>query len=81
MSEDVVAFNGAKKIDSLACYPLKYHKDEPKIRAELIERGKKFVALQGVNYRQHVGMAFYKKKKALIKVNINGRVMVRQFMF
>jgi len=76
MSTDVVAFKGAKKIDSLACYPLKYHKDEAKIRAELIQRGKKFVSLQGVNYRSHCGMAYYKKKKQIIKVNINGRIMV-----
>ena len=73
------AFKGAKKIDSLACYPLKYHKEEAKIRAELIERGKKFVSLQGVNYRSHCGMAYYKKKKQLIKVNINGRIMVSYY--
>lgn len=32
--------------------------------------------LSGVHYKGHQGMAFYKKKKAVIKVNINGRVMV-----
>lgn len=76
MDCDVPAFKGARKITSLNCYPLKYHKNETKIRSELIERGKKFVSLQGVNYRAHEGMAYYKKRKQIIKVNINGRIMV-----
>lgn len=73
---DVQAFKGARKITSLACYPLNYHKDEAKVRGQLIERGKKFVSLQGVNYRSHFGLAYYKKKRQVVKVNINGRIMV-----
>lgn len=76
MSEEVGEFRGARKITSLPCYPLKYHKDEAQLRKQLIERGKKFVALGGVHYKSHQGMAYYKKKRAVIKVNINGRVMV-----
>jgi hypothetical protein len=76
MDCDVPGFKGARKITSLNCYPLKYHKNEAKVRAELIERGKKFVSLQGVNYTSHEGMAYYKKRKQIIKVNINGRIMV-----
>jgi SpoVK/Ycf46/Vps4 family AAA+-type ATPase len=76
MSCEVASFKGARNISSLSCYPLKYHKNEAKIRAQLIERGKKFVALQGVNYRSHEGLAFHKKRKQIIKVNINGRVMI-----
>jgi hypothetical protein len=76
MDCDVPAFKGARKITSLNCYPLKYHKNEAKIRAELIERGKKFVSLQGVHYKSHEGMAYVKKRKQIIKVNINGRIMV-----
>lgn len=76
MDCDVAAFKGARKITSLSCYPLQYHKDEKKVRKELIERGKKFVSLQGVHYKSHEGLAYYKKKRQVIKVNINGRVMV-----
>lgn len=76
MSEEIAEFRGARKITSLNCYPLQYHKNEAKLRAELIERGKKFVALSGVHYKSHDGMAYYKKKKAVVKVNINGRIMV-----
>lgn len=38
------------------------------MRKDLIERGKKFVTLNGVNYKSHQGMAYYKKKKNIIKV-------------
>ncbi|KAL9591627.1 MAG: hypothetical protein Q9179_007530 [Wetmoreana sp. 5 TL-2023] len=76
MEVEVEQFKGPRKISSLACYPLKYHKEADSLKAKLIERGKKFVALKGMNYRFHKGMGFYKKKRQVIKVNINGRVMV-----
>ena len=76
MSEEIGDFRGARKITSLNCYPLKYHKNETQLRRDLIDRGKKFVALSGVHYKSHQGMAYYKKKKSVIKVNINGRIMI-----
>lgn len=76
MSEEIGDFRGARKITSLGTYPLKYHKNESQLCKDLIERGKKFVSLSGVNYKSHVGMAYYKKKKSIIRVNINGRIMV-----
>lgn len=76
MAADVESFKGARKITSLACYPLKYHREAESVRTTLIERGKRFVALRGMNYRFHKGMAFYKKKRSVIKVNIKGRVMI-----
>ena len=76
ISEEIGEFRGARKITSLPVYPLKYHKNEEQLRKMLIERGKKFVALGGVHYKSHQGMAYLKKKKAVVKVNINGRVMV-----
>ena len=76
LSEEIGDFRGARKITSLGCYPLEYHKNKVQLRQDLIERGKKFVSLGGVHYKSHQGMAYYKKKKAVIKVNINGRIMV-----
>ena len=76
MEVEVPEFTGPRLISSLACYPLKYHKDAEKLKEQLVERGKKFVSLKGMQYRFHNGMAFYKKKRQIIKVNINGRVMV-----
>jgi hypothetical protein len=76
MSEELGDFRGARKITSLGVYPLKYHKNEAQLRKDLVMRGKKFAALGGVHYKSHQGMAYYKKKKAVVKVNINGRIMV-----
>lgn len=76
LAEEVGEFKGARKITSLGVYPLKYHKGEAQLRKDLIERGKKFVGLGGVHYKSHQGMAFVKRKKGIIKVNINGRIIV-----
>lgn len=76
MHTDVTSFQGARKISSLDCFPLQYHRDAEKLRAKLIERGKKFVALKGMNYRCHTGMAYTKRKRQILKININGRIMV-----
>ena len=76
MEVQVEQFKGPRKISSLACYPLKYHKEAELLKKQLVERGKKFVALKGMQYRFHKGMAFYKKKRQIVKVNISGRVMV-----
>lgn len=47
----------------------------------LIERGKKFVALQGMSYRLQKGIAYMKVKNTIAKFNINGRVMVDPAIF
>ncbi|KAF1912865.1 hypothetical protein BDU57DRAFT_521434 [Ampelomyces quisqualis] len=77
----IQAFKGHKKITSLAAYPLKYHKDPESIRKQLIERGKKFVALQGMNYRLQKGIAYMKHKNSVVRFNINGRVMIDPAIF
>jgi hypothetical protein len=82
-AEEIASFQGARKITSLPCYPLKYHKNEEKLRAQLIERGKKFVELSGVHYKSYTGMAFQKRKKnAVLKFNIqNSRIMIDPGIF
>ncbi|KAI2481712.1 SpoVK ATPase AAA+ class [Pyrenophora tritici-repentis] len=65
----------------LAAYPLKYHKDPEGIKKQLISRGMKFVALQGMNYRLQKGIAYMKHKNSIIRFIINGRVMVDPAIF
>ncbi|KAH4599395.1 hypothetical protein HBI82_168100 [Parastagonospora nodorum] len=77
----IQAFKGHKKITSLSAYPLKYHKDPEGVRKQLIERGKKFVALQGMNYRLQKGIAYMKHKNSVVRFNINGRVMIDPAIF
>ncbi|RDA92171.1 hypothetical protein CP533_5583 [Ophiocordyceps camponoti-saundersi (nom. inval.)] len=82
-AEDIPEFQGARKITSLPCYPLKYHKDEARVRQKLIERGKKFVALSGVHYKCYSGVAYMKRKKgSIIKFNVQqSRIMVDPAIF
>lgn len=78
---DIPAFKGPRKITSLATYPLEYHSDPERIRKQLIERGKKFVSLEGMNYRFHNGLAFAKKRRHIVKINVNGRIMIDPAIF
>ncbi|CAK7210924.1 hypothetical protein SCUCBS95973_000957 [Sporothrix curviconia] len=76
LADEIGEFRGTRKITSLPMYPLQYHKNEEQLRKDLVERGKKFVALSGVQYKSYDGMAYYKKKKSAIRVNITGRIMI-----
>ncbi|KAK8159451.1 putative AAA family ATPase [Phyllosticta citrichinensis] len=78
---NVDAFKGPRKITSLATYPIRYHKDADNLKKQLIERGKRFVTMTGMNYRFHKGLAFEKRKKAVAKHNVNGRVMIDPAIF
>ena len=70
IGEEIAEFSGARKITSLDCYPLRYYKNDDQLREELIARGKKFVSLCGVHYKAYTGMAYMKRRKAIIKFNI-----------
>ena len=53
-------FEGHRNISDLPCYPLRYHPDHAKLKEELIERGKSFVAMEGRKMYVQQGIAFYK---------------------
>ncbi|RKF64482.1 putative aaa family [Erysiphe neolycopersici] len=72
----VPGFKDVRKITDLECFPLQCHEDAEKIRNDLINRGKKFVSLQGVHYKVHEGMAYLQKKKDIAKVNVTSRIMI-----
>jgi hypothetical protein len=78
---DIDAFKGARKISSLACYPLAYRKDHEELTTKLIARGKKFVSLRGMQYKAHNGLAFMKKKRQYLKVHVKGRIMIDPVTF
>jgi hypothetical protein len=69
-------FKGPRKITALSAYPLEYHKDPEGLKVKLLERGKKFVDLAGMNFKLMKGLAFQKRKKQVLKFNVNGRIMV-----
>lgn len=73
---DIDSFKGPRKISSLPSYPLKYHSNPDAIKQQIVARGQRFVAMQPQEYKFHKGLAFMKKKKQVLKININGRVMI-----
>ncbi|KAF2639508.1 hypothetical protein P280DRAFT_401901 [Massarina eburnea CBS 473.64] len=77
----IAAFKGHRKISGLGAYPLAFHKEPEALRQRLVERGKKFVALQGMNYRVQKGLAYMKVKRTVMKFIINGRVMIDPALF
>lgn len=78
---EIPEFRGVRKIDQLGVYPIQYHTKEEAVKQKLIERGKKFCGLKGMHYRMYKGIAYFKKKKGFVKVNINGRVMIDPLTF
>ncbi|EKG14050.1 ATPase AAA+ type core [Macrophomina phaseolina MS6] len=81
IANNVETFKGPRKITSLSTYPLRYHKDPEGLKKQLLDRGKKFVTMTGMEYRFHKGLAFEKRKKMVLKHNINGRVMIDPAIF
>jgi len=73
---EIDEFRGARRIDSLGVFPLAYHEDEEDVRERLIERGRKFGSLKGMHYKYYKGLAFFKRKRGVVRVNVNGRIMV-----
>jgi hypothetical protein len=50
-------------------------------RHELIERGRKFISLLGINHRFHRGVAYMKNDDEVVRWNCNSRIMVDPVTF
>lgn len=61
-------FKGTVAIHSLDAYPLKYHPNEAEIKQTLLNRGRKWVSLNGVHHRHYKGFA-------ALKINNNNKLM------
>ncbi|KAH6711956.1 hypothetical protein BKA61DRAFT_677172 [Leptodontidium sp. MPI-SDFR-AT-0119] len=55
-------FCGAKQITTLEIFPLKYHRNEREVRAQLTECGQKFLSLMDVYLCEYKGKGFYIEK-------------------
>jgi hypothetical protein len=77
----VPEFEGVMKITSLGVYPLEHHATKDEMIQELIERGRKFIALSGTHCRRCKDMAFYRVKEEVKKFPVDGRVMVDAVLF
>ncbi|GKT42861.1 ATPase family AAA domain-containing protein 3B [Colletotrichum spaethianum] len=69
----IPAFAGAAQIASLNAMPLEHHPNPDAVKALLIERGRRWEALAGQNFRQYKGVALDHDNR---RFNIDGRIMV-----
>ncbi|KAH7230146.1 P-loop containing nucleoside triphosphate hydrolase protein [Fusarium redolens] len=70
-------FPGARRIDFLPAYPLRYHHNYDEIFRELVENGHRFISLHGSHHLQYRGFAFFFDDEGeIMKRHVNGRIMV-----
>ncbi|KAJ0325610.1 hypothetical protein COL5a_007422 [Colletotrichum fioriniae] len=69
----IPAFSGTTEIASLNALPLVHHPDPSAVSRLLTERGRRWEALAGQNFRQYKGVALDPRNR---RFNIDGRVMV-----
>jgi hypothetical protein len=53
----IYPFEGFVALNELKIFPLEYHPKKEELTATLVERGRKFVSLQGIHYRYYDGVA------------------------
>ncbi|KAH8699358.1 P-loop containing nucleoside triphosphate hydrolase protein [Phaeosphaeriaceae sp. PMI808] len=76
----VLEFHGTEKIQKLHAFPLGFHENREAVKAELIERGKKFESLAGYQYKAKRNRNISDKGKAedtIIKTGQCSKQMVR----
>ncbi|KAF5696898.1 AAA family [Fusarium globosum] len=70
-------FPGARRIDFLLAYPLRYHHNYDEIFQELVENGRRFISLHGSHHLQYRGFAFFFDDQGeIVKRHVDGRIMV-----
>ncbi|EXL66523.1 hypothetical protein FOPG_17297 [Fusarium oxysporum f. sp. conglutinans race 2 54008] len=75
-------FPGARRIDFLPAYPLRYHHTYDEMFRELVENGHRFISLHGSHHLQYQGFAFFFDDEGeIVKRHVNGRIMVNPVGF
>ncbi|KAG7408612.1 hypothetical protein Forpe1208_v012374 [Fusarium oxysporum f. sp. rapae] len=70
-------FPGARRIDFLPAYPLRFHHNYDEIFRELVENGRRFISLHGSHHLQYRGFAFcFDDEGEIVKRHVDGRIMV-----
>jgi hypothetical protein len=80
-SVDIPKFRGYVHINRLNAFPLSYHSASSRIRAELIDCGRRFLSLCGMHHRHCRGNAFFIHKNQVVKVSVDSRVMLDAAFF
>ena len=74
-------FRGKTQISTLKGYPLRYHPEGKRIKAQLVECGRKFTSMLGAYHRHCRSIAFYIKNREVIRVSVNSRIMLDAAFF
>ena len=69
-------FRGARQINTLNAFPLKFHPTREKMRTRLAVRGQNFTKLVGSHHQYYIGYAFFQHKDGLVRKKVNSRIMV-----
>ncbi|KAI0115110.1 P-loop containing nucleoside triphosphate hydrolase protein [Daldinia grandis] len=69
-------YAGTRQLTELTTIPLDLHDDNFRIRAELIERGRKFECYVGQCFEQYDGVGVKKATKGYTKFDVKGRIMI-----
>jgi hypothetical protein len=72
----VPAFLGAQAISTLVAYPLDFHQDPISLRAQLIDRGRRFEQHAGMHFRSYAGIVLEPVDCGMDRYNIDGRIVV-----
>ena len=74
-------FRGARPIDNLDAFPLRYHPSKAKLEADLVACGGNFVNMMGSHHRHYQGTSFFQYKRELHRVSVDGRIMIDAALF
>lgn len=78
----ILAFAGTRPIASLDAFPLSFHPDQKKIKAQLLKRGKLFEHYHGYHYKAYKAFAIGKDMCGNdIKVTVDSRVIIDTFAY
>lgn len=72
----IAHFDGTIRISSLEALPLVFHDRAEDVRRALLDRGRKFEALQGFHFLGYEGMAWGKTHRGEAKYEVNSRIIV-----
>jgi hypothetical protein len=72
----IFKFRGTRRIETLPTFPLQFHPDKCKLRANLIQCGRMFISLMGAHHRQCRGDAFFMLEDRPFQMSIDSRIMV-----
>lgn len=74
-------FHATKRINALKAFPLQYYRDLNRVKVDLVQCGRKFVALRGSHHRHCHGPAFFMEDGSPVQKSINSRVMIDAAFF